>query len=123
MHNGSVTALNHEGDLSILTHNGEIRSESSSSTIKLETHNGAIESRVDCHGTLNGDLITYNGSISITIGKGASAEIVGTTSNGRVSVNREMEITVKKKKVIVGRIGSGEGKVELEIHNGSINLN
>ena len=122
-HNGSVTALNHEGDLLITTHNGEVRSESTSSTITLVTHNGSIDSRIECGGRLDGNLTTHNGSISVTLGEGASAKVVGSTSNGRLSVNREMDITVKKKKVIVGQVGTGEGMLEIETHNGSITLN
>ncbi len=122
-HNGSVTVSNHDGDLSVTTHNGEIRIESSSARFELGTHNGAIESHVTCGGPLNGDVTTHNGSITLSLSDGASAEIVGTTHAGRISVNREIDITVQKKNLIVGRTGAGEGRIEIETHNGSITLN
>ncbi len=139
-HNGDVEIRGHKGNLSVATHNGDIDVDARSSEIKLTTHNGDIgvdadtsEFRASTHNgsiagrlggehPLTGEVSTHNGSISLSLGDMLSSRIVATTNNGRIRAAGEMNTSVRKKKVLVGTIGSGEGKLEIETYNGSISL-
>ncbi|MGD2095779.1 MAG: DUF4097 family beta strand repeat-containing protein, partial [Phycisphaerales bacterium] len=68
-------------------------------------------------------LITHNGSIELESPPNFSAEVNASTHNG--SINTDLPITVKgkvSKRRLVGTIGTGEGKLRLETHNGSIRI-
>jgi hypothetical protein len=139
-HNGSVIVVDHKETLDAVTHNGRIEADVVGSQVKLvthngtvnidvvtddvmvETHNGRVLGRLDSKAACSGSLTTHNGSISISLGDGLSADVSGTTDNGRVIVNREMDIRVKKKRHFVGTVGDGGGKLDLETHNGDITV-
>ena len=121
-HNGGVTVENHQGQVDAETHNGGISAGSVCSDIRLATHNGGIKCDLSGCEAINGELTTHNGSITVELGDKASAEIVCTTNNGSVSCTCPMDVTVKKKHVLVGKVGEGGGKLEVETHNGSISV-
>jgi len=142
-HNGSVEIRNITGRLNGTTHNGKITAEQVSGTAELHTHNGSIICR-DISGdtrlrTHNGSikayysqalpsvcdisLITYNGGIELETPSNFSGEIDISTRNG--SIRTDLPITVVgkiSKSRLSGRIGSGQGKLHLETHNGSIRV-
>ncbi len=68
-------------------------------------------------------MTTHNGSIDLTTPPDLSARIAASTHNG--SIKSDLPITVSGeigKTRVSGTIGTGEGKVELETHNGSIRI-
>ena len=142
-HNGSIVVADISGRINATTHNGEVATERFSGTAVLETHNGPITCRETSGDaklkTHNGSIkafyceaapavsdisiISHNGSIELTASPGLSARIDASTHNG--SINTDLPITVRgkgTKKRLTGAIGSGEGKLYLETHNGSIRL-
>jgi len=142
-HNGSVVIKNITGRLSGTTHNGKITAEQVSGAAELHTHNGSVicreisgDTKLKTH---NGSikvyysqaapsicdisLITHNGGVELETPKKFSGEVEASTHNG--SINTELPITVKgkvSKKRLTGTIGTGQGKLYLETHNGSIRI-
>ena len=142
-HNGRVEITNITGQLNATTHNGKVTAEQVSGTIELHTHNGSVicrevsgDTQLKSH---NGNikvyysqaapsvcdisLITYNGGIELTTPSNFSGEVEASTHNG--SINTDLPITVKGKvsrRKLTGTIGTGQGKLHLETHNGSIRL-
>jgi len=142
-HNGAVEISDITGKLNATTHNGKVAAERISGTTALRTHNGSVTCREISGGTQlkshNGSIkayytdtapavcdisiITYNGGIELETPPGFSGRIDASTHNG--SINTDLPITVTGKisrSKLTGTIGSGEGQLHLETHNGSINL-
>jgi DUF4097 and DUF4098 domain-containing protein YvlB len=142
-HNGSVEIRNITGRLNGTTHNGKITTEKISGIVELHTHNGSIicrdisgDSRLRTHnGSIKAyysqalpsvcdiSLITYNGGIELETPSNFSGEIDISTRNG--SIRTDLPITVVgkiSKSRLSGRIGSGQGKLHLLTHNGSIRV-
>jgi len=142
-HNGRVEITNITGQLNATTHNGKVTAEQVSGTIELHTHNGSVicrevsgDTQLKSH---NGNikvyysqaapsvcdisLITYNGGIELTTPSNFSGEVEASTHNG--SINTDLPITVKGKvsrRKLTGTSGTGQGKLHLETHNGSIKI-
>ncbi|MDT8301827.1 MAG: DUF4097 family beta strand repeat-containing protein [Sedimentisphaerales bacterium] len=142
-HNGSLEIRNITGRLNGTTHNGRITAKQISGRTELHTHNGSVtcreisgDSRLKSH---NGSirvyysdaapsvcdisLITYNGGIEIETPSNFSGEIDISTSNGSIRTDLPITIVGKiSKSKLAGKIGSGQGKLHLETHNGSIRV-
>jgi len=142
-HNGAVEISDITGRLDATTHNGKVTTERISGTTALKTHNGSVTCREISGGTQlkshNGSIkafytdtapsicdisiVTYNGGIELQTPPGFSGRIDASTHNG--SINTDLPITVSgkiSKSSIKGTIGSGEGQLNLETHNGSIRI-
>jgi len=142
-YNGSAEISDIKGRLEATTHNGKMTTDRISGTTTLRTHNGSVTCREISGGTQlkshNGSIktfyadtapsvcdisiITYNGGIELETPPDFSARIDASTHNG--SINTDLPITVSgkiSKSSIKGTIGSGEGQLHLETHNGSIRI-
>jgi DUF4097 and DUF4098 domain-containing protein YvlB len=142
-HNGPVSATDIRGDVRAVTHNGKISTMRVSGSTVLETHNGLISVSSTCGNakfkTHNGSvkvyydessepvndisIITHNGSIELAAPPDLSAKVEAKTNNG--SINTDLPITVigkVSKNRLTGTIGSGDGRLYLETHNGSIRI-
>ncbi len=142
-HNGRIEITNITGRLNGTTHNGKVTAEQVSGTTELHTHNGSVicreisgDTQLKTHnGSLkvyysqaapsvcNISLITYNGGIELATPSNFSGEVQASTHNG--SINTELPITVSgklSKRRLTGTIGTGQGKLHLETHNGSIRI-
>jgi len=124
-HNGKVTAEKVSGTIKLRTHNGKIICEEVSGDIQLETHNGGIKAFYSQNAPpiCNVSMITHNGSVTLTAPPNFSAEVEASTHNG--SINTDLPITVigkVTKRKLTGTIGTGQGKLHLETHNGSIKI-
>jgi DUF4097 and DUF4098 domain-containing protein YvlB len=142
-HNGSVKIKNITGRLNGTTHNGRITAEQVSGTAELHTHNGSIicreisgDTRLKTH---NGSvkvyysntapsvcdisLITYNGGIELETPSNFSGEFNASTHNGSIRTDLPITIVGKiSKSKLTGKIGTGQSKLHLETHNGSIRV-
>ncbi len=124
-HNGGIACKEVAGNTQLQTHNGSVICEEASGDIKLRTHNGgakALYSRT-APPVCNVSMVTHNGSVSLTAPPNFSAKVDVSTHNG--SINTDLPITVTgkvTKKKLIGTIGTGEGELYLETHNGSINV-
>ncbi len=124
-HNGKVTTRRVSGSTALTTHNGSISARQTSGDAKLRTHNGSVKAfyAESAPPAGNISIVTSNGSIELETPPGLSARIEASTHNG--SINTDLPITISGKvsrKRLAGTIGSGEGRLYLETHNGSIRL-
>ena len=124
-HNGSVSITEITGRISAKTHNGSITCVDASGDANLKTHNGSVKVYY-CDSAEPVDeisIVTYNGSIELATPPDLSAKVEAKTNNG--SINTDLPITVSgkvSKNRLTGTIASGEGRLYLETHNGSIKL-
>ena len=142
-HNGAVSIADITGDVRATTHNGKVTTERVSGSTVLETHNGSITVRQTSGDanlkTHNGSvkafyvesaepvsdisIVTSNGSIELQAPPDLSARIEASTHNGSINTDLPITLTGKvSKSRLVGTIGSGEGSLRLETHNGSIRI-
>ncbi len=124
-HNGKVTTKDVSGPLELETHNGAINCEEASGDADLKTHNGSVKVYYsDSAGPVDEiSIVTHNGSIELVPPPGFSAKIDAKTNNG--SINTDLSITVSgkvSKNRLSGTIGSGQKRLYLETHNGSIRI-
>ena len=124
-HNGAVTTRDVTGNHSLATHNGRISCHRISGDIELETHNGSVDVVYADNAPTPGkvDIVTHNGGIDFTSPPNLSARADISTHNG--SIHTALPITVVgevSKRELRGTIGSGEGRLHLETHNGSIRI-
>jgi len=124
-HNGSATAKQVSGTIKLETHNGSVTCKEISGDTNLRTHNGKINAAYyeNAPAIFNASMVTHNGSIDFTAPLNLSATVDLSTHNG--SINTDLPITVigkVSKRKLTGTIGTGEGKLHLETHNGSIKI-
>jgi hypothetical protein len=124
-HNGKVTAERVSGTTELHTHNGSVVCQEISGNTKLKTHNGSIKVYYSetAPSVCDISLITYNGGIELTTPRNFSGEVDTSTYNG--SINTDLPITISgklSKRRLTGKIGTGQGKLHLESHNGSIRI-
>jgi DUF4097 and DUF4098 domain-containing protein YvlB len=124
-HNGRIIITNIAGEIDAVTHNGRIGCEQISGDVKLKSHNGRIDVvyAKDAAGVCNIEAVTHNGGIGFTAPANFSAKAEVKTHNG--SINTELPIEVVGKigrRGLAGSIGTGEGALYLETHNGSIKI-
>ncbi|MEA3226555.1 MAG: DUF4097 family beta strand repeat-containing protein [Planctomycetota bacterium] len=124
-HNGKVTTERVSGSTVLVTHNGSINCRETSGDAKLKTHNGSAKVFYCETAPAVSDIsiVTYNGSIELETPPDFSAKVEAITNNG--SINSDLGVTVSgifSRSRLTGSIGSGEGRLYLETHNGSIRI-
>ena len=104
--NGAITTRNHNGDLIASTSNGAIDTDI------------VLPDQGECM------LSTLNGSIILSIPDTTSAMIDASTANGTVEVDGDLGIAIvrEEKKDFEGKMGNGEGNIELTTVNGDIRV-
>ena len=121
--NGSISAQNVSGDVSIKSENGAITATSLKGPFSLSTNNGSINA--DCTDLAgDGRLHTTNGSITLALPRSADALIDATTTVGQINSNLSAG---KVNKGIVGgtleaKLGAGSHHLEAKTTNGTISL-
>jgi len=142
-HNGAVKIANIKGQVNSTTHNGGITATQTSGTSKLQTHNGSItckeisgDAQLRTHNgsvkvfyseaaqpVCNVSVVTHNGGVEFTAPPNFSAAVEASTHNGSIKTDMPIMVTgeVSKGK-LTGTIGTGQGKLHLETHNGSIKI-
>jgi len=125
-HNGKITTEQLSGTTRLRTHNGSITCEEVSGDIQLRTHNGSVKAFYSeaASPVCNVSIITHNGGVEFNAPKSFSAEVEASTYNGSIKTNLPITVIGKvSKRKLTGTIGTGEGKLHLETHNGSIKIN
>ncbi|MFC1675985.1 DUF4097 domain-containing protein [Planctomycetota bacterium] len=124
-HNGKINASQISGRTELKTHNGSISCGQISGNTKLQTHNGGINA-VYCESApsvCDVSLETHNGSISFKAPPNFSAKVQTSTHNGSIKTDLPITVIGKLSKTsLSGTIGSGQGKLHLKTHNGSIKI-
>jgi DUF4097 and DUF4098 domain-containing protein YvlB len=124
-HNGKVTTEDVSGTAVLKTNNGAVNCTGISGDAQLQTHNGSVKAYYSqaAPSVCDISIVTYNGSIEFTAPPDFSAQVEASTHNG--SVHTDLPITVVgkvSKSEMKGTIGTGQGKLRLETHNGSIRI-
>ena len=124
-HNGKVTSERVSGTTAFSTHNGSVTCGEISGSTQLKSHNGSIKAYYTdtALSVCDISIVTYNGGIELKTPPGYSGRIDASTNNG--SINTDLPITVSgkiSKSKLTGTIGTGEGQLHLETHNGSIRI-
>jgi hypothetical protein len=124
-HNGKIACKEVAGNTQLETHNGSVVCEEASGDIKLRTHNGNAKAfyAATAPPVCNVSIVTHNGGVSITTPPNFSAKVEASTHNGSIDTDLPMTVTgnVTKGK-FTGTIGTGQGELYLETHNGSIKI-
>ncbi len=139
--NGSIRLKKVSGNMNISTVNGSVKIDEVTGIIRAETLNGSIRIK-DTDGikdisTTNGsisaeileinndiEINTTNGSISIWLSDNLNANIEATTFNGRINLNDNINMNIRKsnKRRLKGSLGDGTDTIEIDTTNGSINI-
>ncbi len=120
---GDVTASEIKGDaISIDTGSGDIRlSAGSASQVTLETGSGSVTADLRAAPTAL-SVETGSGNIAITAPATLGAEVDIETSSGEVESDFPLQVTRHSREHLVGRIGNGQGKIEIETGSGDVRL-
>jgi len=124
-HNGGITATQVVGTTKLRTHNGSITCKDISDDTQLRTHNGSIKAYYSkaAQPACDVSIVTHNGGISLTAPPKFSAAVNVSTHNGSIKTDIPITVTGKVSRgKLTGAIGTGEGKLHLETHNGSITI-
>jgi len=124
-HNGKVTATAVNGGTTLETHNGSVTCREISGDAQLKTHNGSVKAfySENAQSVCNISIVTSNGSIEFVAPPDFSAQVRASTNNGSVHTDLPITISGKLSKTeLTGTIGTGEGRLHLETHNGSIRI-
>lgn len=119
--NGAITIVDAKGNADLWTSNGAITVKNHHGELNAKTSNGAINADVVL--PKNGDCIlkTSNGAITLSIPDKTSAMMEASTSNGRVEIKNLSVTVIKMEKTdFKGKMGNGEGNIELETSNGNV---
>jgi len=124
-HNGGIVCKEVTGNTQLQTHNGSVICEEVSGDIKLRTHNGSAKAFYSTAAppVCNVSIVTHNGGVSLTAPPNFSAKVEASTHNGSIDTDLPITVTGKvTKRKLTGTIGTGQGELYLETHNGSINI-
>lgn len=119
--NGAITTRNTAGDAELRTSNGKIAVRNHHGELNGRTSNGALD--IDIVLPMQGECIlkTSNGSATLSIPEETSAMLEASTSNGQVKMQSlDIAVTRMEKTEIKGRLGSGQGYIDIETSNGSV---
>jgi hypothetical protein len=124
-HNGKVRASGVIGTTKLRTHNGSITCEEVSGDIQLRSHNGNVRAvySQSAPPVCEVSIVAHNGRVEFAAPPDYSATAEVSTHNG--SISTELPITLLGKvsrRKLRGTIGTGEGRLHLETHNGSITI-
>jgi lia operon protein LiaG len=120
---GTVTGTDIESpSVHVDTGSGGIRLERvSSADVSLDTGSGAVNvellERVD-----NLMVDTGSGSVTLYLPSGLGAEIEAETGSGGIDVEVPVQIRSVKRDHLLGRIGDGRGRIDIDTGSGSIRL-
>ena len=93
--------------------------------MKLRTRNGSVRAfySESAPPVCNVSIVTHNGGVHFTAPQNFSAEADVSTHNGSIQTDLPITIIGKlSKRKLTGKIGTGQGKLHLQTHNGSIKI-
>lgn len=121
--NGGIVAQHLRSNINADTVNGAVEV-SSSELVQAKTVNGSIDARMGVHNWPSPlSFETVNGSISLHMPDGISANVSAATVNG--AMKSDFPITVNGRfgpKKMEGKLGNGGPELKLKTVNGSVNL-
>lgn len=122
-HNGPIKITSVRGALDVHSHNGAIRAEEIVGPSKMRTHNGKVVARLSEADPTECVVRTHNGRIDLEAPDRFSGRVSVRSHNG--AIHSDFPITVSgkiRKGHLEGTVGSGNGLLDLQAHNGSIHI-
>lgn len=121
--NGRIIVKNMKAFSEVHTSNGGIEIHNHSGSIISKTSNGKIVAEVNLPWDGICKLRTSNGGIMLSIPNTISTRIEAETGNGRIEM-KDLDISVEEVRgtYLKGRMGKGEGEINLKTSNGNIIL-
>lgn len=121
--NGPVTVHGLTGNLEVVSVNGPLELYGLGGEVQGQTVNGPIQARFDsvpsdAHHTFK----TVTGGIEITLPEGTGGRLEATTVTGAIDCDLPLDVKIKKKRKLEGRLGPGGGSFDLSTVNGGIDL-
>ncbi len=121
-HNGAVNVESSKGKLYAETHNGRVVASYAGDDVTLTTHNGGVVADLNRCGAMKGEITTHNGSVEVVVGDRTSADLTCRTHNGSIKCDVPLDDGLHSRRKLTGRIGTGEGKLNITTHNGSVRI-
>ena len=120
--NGAIDIEDVDGYITATTSNGKIDVKKTTGIMDLESSNGGIYAEVyDFKKDIS--ISTSNGRIDVYINPLLNADIEMTTSNGQISISGiSLNVTYSEEKHIIGKLGEGGNKIDIQTSNGDIYL-
>jgi len=121
--NGDVEASNLAGPVDISSVNGGARLETSGGEASASTVNGSVTAVVHALGERPMRFRTVNGGVTLSLPDGLNADFEGRTVNGAIETDFPISVTGRMSpRHLVGAIGRGGRRLDVETVNGSIRL-
>ena len=139
--NGGIKLYKVSGNMKVLTTNGNIKIDEIDGIVRAETTNGNIKIKKTTgikdinttNGSISAEILeinddleinTTNGSVSIWLSSNLDVKLEASTFNGRVSLNDDIDMNIRKlnKRKLRGTIGNGSNMIDIDTTNGSINI-
>ncbi len=121
--NGNVSVERLDNDVLVSNTNGNVELGNISGNAVVVLINGNILSEVDM--PLGGaiELATTNGNIELDIPTTTSADFSARVTNGSISLNNlTLSDPVRTNQSLIGKLGDGDGTIELRTVNGNISV-
>jgi DUF4097 and DUF4098 domain-containing protein YvlB len=119
---GSVRATHPGGRLQATTGSGEVDITGASGDLRLNTGSGDVTISGNPVAHSYWDLRTSSGEISIDVPESASFRLYARASSGSVTTSLPVVIEEKSRRVLRGRVGNGDGRIEAETSSGGIRI-
>jgi len=120
--NGPVTAEGVAGALRVHSVNGPVTIRDASGEVEAETVNGGIDAGYAAVPGGDNRFKTVNGGIDVSLPEGAAGRLAAKTVNGSIGCDLPMEDVDKGKRHLRGRLGPGNGSLQMETVNGSVHV-
>lgn len=120
--NGGITVKDVDGSVKASTSNGFIEIEDTTGVREVTTSNGWV--KVEIPALSNDlDIATTNGAVTAYVAADLDADVVMSTTNGKVSVH-DIQLTIKESSAtrLEGTLGDGGYDLTIETSNGNIDL-
>ncbi|MCA9733454.1 DUF4097 family beta strand repeat protein [candidate division KSB1 bacterium] len=119
--NGNVNVTDVVGSVSVDLTNGNADLRDINGNVEVDLTNGIIFTQMNWTTNRQCKLSTTNGGIELRVPETASADFTASVSNGEISLTGlTLHDLVSSPRSVHGRLGNGEGRIELKTVNGSI---
>lgn len=121
-HNGDIRAIDTSAALHCETHNGDIEARALTSELRVVTHNGNVDLEIGGAGALDGSITSHNGDVAVGVAEGVGTSIRASTHNGSIGLRRHADESSRSRRRLECRLGDGAGRLEIETHNGNVEI-
>ena len=121
--NGNIIVAGIDNDVLVNAINGNVRLEAIAGNALVNLTNGNIDSEVVMPLTGSIEQATTNGNITLAIPITTSADFSARVTNGNIGLdNLDLRDAVRTNQSLIGKLGDGDGTIELRTVNGNISM-